>query len=303
MCSPRAASKGVLTLAILVFAAAAPAQVIYPYAGTGTAGSAGIGGDRLSLQLNTPMGIASTMLGNTYVADYGNNRVVFLAVNAYLYAGNGQASSSGDGGPATEASLNGPFGVVMDENQNLYISEYAGGRVRKVDSATQTITTVAGNGSGVSSGDGGTATSAGLVNPAGLAYASGTLYVVEYGRSVRQINLSTGIITTLVNTSSGQLSIPMWVTVEKFPSGVQRVLVTDVERHKILSVDPNTGAVANFAGNGVSIFEGDGVFAANTGMGSGPLSIFDDGNGGLYAVDANLNRIRRIDRDTGIIET
>src|SRR3954465_9912442 len=82
MWSARAARHGVLPLAVLAFAVAASAQVIYPYAGTGNAGSAGIGGDRLSLQLNTPMGIASTMLGNTYVADYGNNRVVFLSANS-----------------------------------------------------------------------------------------------------------------------------------------------------------------------------------------------------------------------------
>jgi hypothetical protein len=191
----------------------------------------------------------------------------------------------------------------MDEDQNLYISEYLGGRIRKVDYSTHTISNIAGNGSGDSSGDGGPAASAGLVNPAGLAYASGILYVVEYGRSVRQINLSTGIITTLVATSSGQLSTPMWVTVETFPTGLQRILVTDVGRHKILSVDPNTGALANFAGNGDSTFEGDGMLAVNTGIGSGPLSIVDDQNCGLYAADASLNRIRRIDRDTGIIET
>jgi hypothetical protein len=249
------------------------------------------------------MGIAFTSSTDAYIADYGNNRVVWVSANANLYAGNGQASSSGDGGPAALASLNGPFGLVMDEDQNLYISEYLGGRIRKVDYSTHTISNIAGNGSGVSSGDGGPAASAGLVNPAGLAYASGILYVVEYGRSVRQINLSTGIITTLVATSSGQLSTPMWVTVETFPTGLQRILVTDVGRHKILSVDPNTGALANFAGNGDSTFEGDGMLAVNTGIGSGPLSIVDDQNGGLYAADASLNRIRRIDRDTGIIET
>jgi hypothetical protein len=304
MYTARAAHKGVLPVAVLAFAAGASAQLIYPYAGTGAAGSAGIGGDPLSLQLNTPMGIASNSLGNSFIADYGNNRVVLVSYSAAnLYAGNGQASSSGDGGPAAQASLNGPFGVVMDENQNLYISEYSGGRIRKVDFSTQTITTVAGNGSGVSGGDGGPATSAGLANPAGIAYASGILYVVEYGRSVRQINLSTGIITTLVSPSSGQLSIPVWVTVEKFLNGSQRVLVTDLGLHKILSVDPNTGAVALLAGNGDAIFEGDGMLAANTGMGGGRISIFDDQNGGLYAADANLSRIRRIDRDTGVIET
>lgn len=302
MYTARAVRRGVPRSLFLAFAVVASAQ-IYPYAGTGTAGSAGIGGDPLSLQLNTPMGIASNSQANAYIADYGNNRVVWVSGTANLYAGNGQASSLGDGGPATLASLNGPFGVVMDENQNLYISEYSGDRIRKVDFSTQTITTIAGNGSGVSGGDGGPATNAGLVNPAGLAYASGILYVVEYGRSIRQINLSTGIITTLVDTSSGQLSIPMWVTVETSPNGVQRVLVTDVGLHRILSVDPNTGAVALFAGNGDAIYEGDGMLAVNTGMGNGILSIYDDQNGGLYAADANLNRIRRIDRDTGIIET
>src|SRR5256885_41064 len=112
MYSARSARRGVLTFIVLALAVTASAQVIYPYAGTGTAGAAGIGGDPLSLKLNRPMGIASTSSANVYIADYGNNRVVWFSATATLYAGNGQASSSGDGGPAALASLNGPFGLV-----------------------------------------------------------------------------------------------------------------------------------------------------------------------------------------------
>src|SRR5260370_5818697 len=88
----RSARWGVFPVVVLALAVTASAQ-IYPYAGTGTAGSAGIGGDPLSLQLNTPMGIASISQSTAYIADLGNNRVVCVSGTANLYPGNGPASS------------------------------------------------------------------------------------------------------------------------------------------------------------------------------------------------------------------
>src|SRR5579883_1711043 len=282
----------------LVLAAGVAGAQIYPYAGTGVAGSAGIGGDSRLLQLNNPVGLASDG-SNGFIADYGNNRVVKVASGSFtasVYAGTGQATSSGDGGPANLASLNGPVGLAMDENHNLFISELFGCRIRRVDAATGIITTIAGNGSTSSSGDGGPATAAGIAGPAGMAYDSGVLYIVEYmGHALRRVDLATGTIVTLVRSSYGSsFSNPMWATMEDPINGVKHVLVSDMGSHEILRVDPTNGSVTPVVGNGNIGFSGDGVQALNTSMGSSSLTIYNDQIGGLYIADAALARLRRV---------
>jgi large repetitive protein len=309
MYSPKVARFVALPLALIASAVVAGAQ-IYPYAGTGVSGSTGIGGDSRQLQLNRPYGIAVDGAGNGYIADMWNQRVVRVDANTHIatvFAGNGQVGSSGDGGPASQASLNYPVGLAFDSSSNLYISEINGNRIRKVDS-TGIITTIAGTGTGAHSGDGGPASAAGVQNPCGLAYdPSGILYVVESALSLRAINLNTGIITTfnsIYNSINGiTISSPQFITVEDAINGVRHVLVSDQMNHTIWRVDPNTGVPVPFAGNGAPAFTGDGVAATNSGLGSGMPVPFNDQVGGIYIADPGSNRIRRVDRDTGIIET
>ena len=116
-------------------------------AGNGTAGYGGDGGPATTAELNTPDGIAFDTHGDLYIADIGNNviRKVDTLGNITTVAGNGTQGFSGDGGPATAAELNAPFGVDLDAAGNLYIMDTLNARIRKVDT-TGTITTVAGNG-------------------------------------------------------------------------------------------------------------------------------------------------------------
>ena len=109
--------------------------------------------------------------GNLYIAEYLNERVRKVATNGTIttVAGTGAVGFSGDGGPATTALLNGPSRVALDKAGNLYITDSGNYRVRKV-SLDGTITTVAGNGSAGSSGDGGPATSAAVDSPGDLAW-------------------------------------------------------------------------------------------------------------------------------------
>ena len=107
-------------------------------------------------------------------------------------AGNGTFGYSGDGGPATSAGLNSPFGVTVDGSGNLYIADGSNSRIRKVVLSTGVITTVAGNGTFGYSGDGGPATSAALNSPFGVAVdGSGNLYIADYANSrIRKVELS-----------------------------------------------------------------------------------------------------------------
>jgi sugar lactone lactonase YvrE len=114
-----------------------------------------------------------------------------------LIAGTGKAGFSGDGGPATKARLNIPYGLAMDARGNLYFSDRKNNRVRRVD-RHGVITTIAGSGVPGFAGDGGPATAARLNSPVGLAIdAGGNLYVADSGNNrVRRVDPH-GVITTI----------------------------------------------------------------------------------------------------------
>src|SRR5205814_1582237 len=117
-------------------------------------------------------------------------------------AGNG-TRFSGDGGPATFATLFQPGGVVADAAGNLFISDSRNNRVRRVDSVTQMITTVAGTGNPGFSGDGGPATSAQLEGPSGVAIdTTGNLFIADQSGWVRRVDAATQVITTVAGNGN-----------------------------------------------------------------------------------------------------
>jgi hypothetical protein len=171
--------------------------LITTVAGNGTSGSGGDGEPASVAALNFPWASA----GDVYIADY-NNDVVREVNNATgvitTVAGNGETGYSGDGGPATDAELDGPAGVAVDSAGDIFIADLGNSKVREVNAATGIITTVAGNGDTGYSGDGGAATSAELNGPQGLAIDGQYLYIADTGNNViRRVDLATGTITTV----------------------------------------------------------------------------------------------------------
>src|SRR5205823_13369402 len=118
-----------------------------------------------------------------YVADqdYSGVRWVDTATgNEMAVAGDGRQGFSGDGGPATAAELDGPQGVALDGAGDLFIAESGNARIRRVDTGTGTITTVAGNGTRGGDGDGGPATAAELYSPVGVALdGAGNVFIAD----------------------------------------------------------------------------------------------------------------------------
>lgn len=169
-------------------------------AGNGTPYFSGVNVAATNAALGFPVAVAFDSSGNMFIADSDNQRVRKVAAGTgtiTTVAGTGAASSTGDGGLATAATLNGPWALAVDSSNNLYIAENYGHRVRKIAAQTGVITTVAGTGQAGTTGDGGAATSAQLYQPTSIAVDSaGNLYIGSAGERVRKVAPATGIITT-----------------------------------------------------------------------------------------------------------
>ncbi len=178
--------------------------IITTYAGTGTAGYSGDGGQATAATIAHPCGINLDSSGNIYFGDYAWFNVIRkITVSTGVIstvAGTGSTSGgfSGDNIQATAATLNNPDDVVLDGYGNLYISDRGNNRIRKVDVSTGIITTVVGTGTASSTGDGSAATSAAINQPSYCRFDSaGDLYITECGgnRLRKVITVSTEIPT------------------------------------------------------------------------------------------------------------
>src|SRR5436190_20269805 len=146
--------------------------VITTAVGTGEKGFAGDSGPARAASLNGPFDVAFDPAGNLCFSDTFNHRIRRVDARSggiTTIAGNGEPGYSGDGGPAMRASLNEPYGIAIDRGGNIFVADRLNRRVRRIDAANGTITTLAGTGEAVYSGDGGAAAQAALAEPNGLA--------------------------------------------------------------------------------------------------------------------------------------
>src|ERR1700675_3935657 len=262
---------------------------IYTVVGNGTpctdpTTGCGDGGSPTNALLNAPSSVFVDSLGNTVIADAGNQRVRVVSAGSTPtisnFAGGG---NGGDGGPATSAILGAGFYMVgIESSGNLFILENAGLRLRRVDAKTQTIATVAGNGVegvfGQPNGDGGPAAKASFIIPLAMSLdAAGNVYIGdELGLAVRVVNTQTAPIT-------------------------------------VAGVTIQPGSIATIAGDNLPCFGapfpnappgcGDGGPATSASV--SPLGVAVDSLGNVYIADSGFgggtNRIRKVDGTTGVI--
>ena len=174
--------------------------IIATVAGIGFSGYSGDGGPAANAQLRAPAGVAVDAAGNLYISDAMNARIRKVSNGIITtFAGNGTSGFSGDGGPASGAQLSAPNRVAVDSAGNLYIADWGNTRIRRVSNGI--ITTVAGNGTVGSGGDGGPAVNAQLSSQPAIAIdPTGALYIAD-GQNDRVRRVSSGVIATIAGGS------------------------------------------------------------------------------------------------------
>ena len=225
-------------------------------------------------------------------------------------AGTGVQGFSGDGGPATRAELDNPFGVIRGPDGTIWFCEYTGQRVRRVD-PDGIIHTVAGNGRKGYTGDGGPAAEASFNLPHEIRLdGPGNLYVADMANHViRRIDGQSGIITTIVGNgvrgysgdggpaTDAQLDSPHSIQVG--PDG--QLYICDTGNHVIRIVDLQTGILTTFAGTGEPGPTPDGSPISGTPL-NGPRSLDFDPSGDLWLATREGNQIFRFDLAAGTIQ-
>jgi sugar lactone lactonase YvrE len=284
-----------------------PEGVITTFAG----GASPDGDVGVNARFNWPFDIALDGAGGLYISDFFAARILRLDLGTglvTLVAGIGLRGFVGDGGDAREAMLGQPRGIAVGPDRAVYVADTDNGRVRRIDPVTGIISTVAGGGT---AGAGGPATNASIPSPEGLGFdAAGNLYIASSGADrVYRVD-SRGILDTFAGTGTAastgdggpaleaSLHDPVAVAFDQAGAVYISERGSDVVRR--VAVD---GTIATVAGQvGAPGFCGDGLPAAQACL-NDPHGLAIGAHGDLYIVDRGNSRIRRVDLDTGIIDS
>jgi sugar lactone lactonase YvrE len=293
----------------------AASGIITTVAGNGDGGYLTDGVPATATRLNHPYGVHGDAAGNIYIADKDNKRIRKVsAENGFIttVAGNGDGTYLGDGLPATATGLNKPPGIFLDAVGNLYIADTDNNCIRKVDAVSGIITTVAGNGDEGYLADGVPATATRLDHPAGAHVdAGGNIYIADTdNKRIRKVDNTSGMITTVVGTGSAGYwgdAVPATQAELDRPNGIfvdagGNIYIADTENRRIRKVHAIQGIITTIAGNGLSTYAGDNGPAVDASF-RNPAGLWVDTTGNIYIADTENQRIRKVDIETGIIDT
>ena len=185
-----------------------PWGFISTYAGDGNPGYRGDGGPAVRSELSSPTGLAVDALGNLYIADSGNNVIRRVSTNGVIttvagdvaadQSSGGLGGFSGDGGPATQARLNSPQGIAVDQAGDLFIADTFNNAIREVTPAGIISTVVDSTGTKGSGGNGGPAAAAELNTPFGVSVdaSTGDLYIADTSNNKLRVVTGFPVVTT-----------------------------------------------------------------------------------------------------------
>ncbi len=306
--------SGFLLATISLFTSIASAATTTAFAGTGVAGWSGDNGPATQARLNNPFGVVRGPDRAIWFCEYDSHTVRRVAADGTIttVAGTGKAGHTGDGGPATKATLNRPHEIRFDAAGNLFIADMSNHAIRRVDAKTGVITTIAGTGTAGFAGDGGPATKAQLRQPHAIQFGPDSdLYICDIGNHrVRKVTMKTGVITTFAGTGQ-PLATPDGAKFASAPLKGPRALDFDSagnlwlatrEGNQVFRLNLKAGTIHHIAGTGVKGFTGNGG-PAKTATLSGPkgIAISPDGQR-VYLVDTESHSIRVVDVRKGTLE-
>ena len=277
--------------------------VITTIAGEGSAGYSGDGGPALAATLNEPYSLTvDPSRGDIYIVDRLNAAIRKVDGNTGIIttvAGTGEPGYGGDGGPGIQAQLREPNDCFLDSQGGLLIADIQDQRVRRLDLASGTISTFAGNGEKVRVGDGLPALEASILGARAICQdGDGNTYIAEReGNGVRKVD-SHGIMSTLAGTGErgytgdgGPALLATWGAPKAIRCDRQdNIIVVDTENHAIRRINASTAIVTTIAG-GHHGGDGDGGEATQAGL-DRPHSCDIDREGQLYIADSNNHRVR-----------
>ena len=283
------------------------AGIVTTIAGSDSAGYSGDNGPAVMARLNTPHGIAADWHGNVFIADAGNNCIRKVSASGIIttVAGNGIAGYTGDGGPATNATLSQPSGIAVDSLDNLYIADSYNNCIRKVNTIG-VIFTIAGNQFGVPGywGDGGYADTCLLNHPTDVAVDNMlNIYIADMlNARVRMIDTAGfGKIYTIGgngdpgfygdggNAVIARLNLPTGVALDYLGN----IYVADMGNQRIRKIN-QYGKISTVAGNGTPGYNGDNIPAWSASLNS-PQSVGVDPSNNVYIADYGNYRVRKLD--------
>ena len=277
-----------------------PSGVNSVFAGTGVPGYSGDGGPATAAQLYQPSDLAFDLAGNLYISDESNFAIRKITPAGIIttIAGNGTNAYTGDGGPATAATLGITINIASDPAGNLYLADHYTHTIRKINTSG-IITTMAGTfDSAGYSGDGGPATAARFGQLKAMAAdAYGNLYVGDNTYiNVRKIDAA-GIITTIAGTGTagrtgdGGLAVnaEIGAPYDLKTDAAGNLFLLDESLNIVRMINPS-GIISTIAGNGTYGYSGDGGAAEMNGTGGIAL----DANSNIYVMDQFHTILRKV---------
>ncbi len=272
-------------------------------------GYSGDGGLAKEAGFHHPEHLAFDSNGDLYVCDNTNDRIRKIDMRTGIITtvlGNGQRASNGDGGPATEASILMPDALCFDSQDNLYVGEKYGFRIRKVHAETGVVSTLVGNGVPEWGEEGlpGSETHCNSVEAGMWADSDGTVFWGDTSGRLRKYDGKTGIVTTALGGTSvhdGEQADQAFLRgpydVSIAPNG--DIYIADTYNQRVRAVDAQTGAIRTAAGNGARGYGGDGGPATQAYLGN-PGGVSVDSRGRVVIADTRHGHVRRVD-ERGII--
>ncbi len=281
-------------------------------AGTGEPGSAGDGEIATSALLNEPKNIALDTVGNLYIADSENHLIRKVDGKTGVIttiAGSLTTTHEETGSPSMQSSGfeedEDPLADHVAKPEDAYTQKSdLSGMVRYIGGTKTTDQRFL--------GDGGPATAAALNFPSAVAVEKdGTVFIADtWNHRIRQVDAKTGVITTIAGTGqarfvgedspaeSAALNEPVALALD----GKGHLYIADQSNNRIRMIELTTGIITTVAGTGDSAYSGDGAPAKESAI-AGPSGVAVDKDGNLYIADTFSSRIRKVDRQTGVMET